>query len=183
MRAHMRTEAYLHDLESSGKCKVTIIREGLYNESWPLYFGYFYKLKDEQRREVLVAGDGKVCWTSIRDMAYGTARILAAKGDEWAGRTVYLAQKRGVTLKEIAGIVSKVKGEEIRVKVVGRKEYEDYYVNEMGMERPAVEWWSSTYEALEEGECEIDDSALEDMLREVGRKPQAIEETIEEMMK
>jgi len=182
MRAHMRTEAYLRALEQHGKCKVTILREGLYNESWPLYFGYYYGLKDEARKEVVVAAEGKVCWTAIADMAYATARILAEGGEVWAGKTVYLAQKRGVSLGEIAQIVSRVKGEEVRLKVVGRKEYEDYYVNERGLESPAVEWWSSTYEALADGECEIDDSTLEDMLKEVGRKPKAIEATIEEMM-
>ena len=35
MRAHVRTEKYLKDLESEGKVKYTVIREGLYNESWP----------------------------------------------------------------------------------------------------------------------------------------------------
>jgi hypothetical protein len=36
MRAHLRTEAYLATLSD---LKVTVIREGLYNESWPLYLG------------------------------------------------------------------------------------------------------------------------------------------------
>ncbi|CAA9960206.1 nucleoside-diphosphate-sugar epimerase [Pyrenophora teres f. maculata] len=183
MRAHIRTEAYLRELEAKGKCKVTVIREGLYNESWPLYFGYYYGLKEEKRKEVLVAGDGRVCWTSIPDLGFATARILAADSEEWAGKMVYLSQRRGVTLGEIAGVVSKAKGEEVRLKVVDRKAYEDFYVGEMGMERAAVEWWSSTYEALEEGECEIDDGTLEGLLAEVGRKPKQIEETIEEMMK
>lgn len=59
MRAHIRTEAYLQDLEKQDKVRVTIIREGLYNESWPLYLGYYYDLKNETREEVVVAGDGQ----------------------------------------------------------------------------------------------------------------------------
>ena len=39
MRAHLRTEAYLKGLEEKGVVKVTVIREGLYNSSWPLYLG------------------------------------------------------------------------------------------------------------------------------------------------
>lgn len=183
MRAHIRTEAYLHELERAGKVKVTVIREGLYSESWPLYFGYYFGLKSETRREVLVAGDGPVSWTSIEDMAFGTAKVLAVPGEVWAGKTFYLSQRRTWSLGDVAGIVGKVRGQEVRLKIVSRKAYEDFYVQEMGMERRAVEWWSSSYDALRDGECAIDDPTLEEMLQDVGRTPKALEETIEEMMK
>ena len=38
MKAHERTEEYLRN---EWRGKFTIIREGLYNESWPLYFGHY----------------------------------------------------------------------------------------------------------------------------------------------
>ncbi|KAG9185910.1 hypothetical protein G6011_07241 [Alternaria panax] len=183
MRAHIRTEKYLRDLEKEGKCKVTVIREGLYNESWPLYFGYYFGLKEETRREVIVAGDGKISWTSIPDLAFGTAKVLAAPSEDWAGKTFYLSQKKSWSLKDVADIVSRVKGEEIRLRIVGKKEYEDFYVNEKGMERPSVESWSSSYDALKDGECEIDDPILESLLKEAGRSPKPLEETIEEMLR
>ncbi|EAT84777.1 hypothetical protein HBH56_147400 [Parastagonospora nodorum] len=178
MRAHIRTEEYLRGLEGVG---VTVLREGLYCESWPLYFGYYFGLKGEKRREVVVAGDGKVSWTSIDDMAFCTAKVLAEPGEKWAGRTVYLSQKKTRTLEDVAGIVSRVRGEEVGLKVVERKEYEDYYVGR-GMERASVEWWSSTYDALRDGECAIDDDTLETILKEAGRTPKSLDETIEEMM-
>lgn len=59
MRAHSRTERYLRELEMEGVMDVTIIREGLYNSSWPLYLGYFDVGRDE-RDEIVVAGDGRV---------------------------------------------------------------------------------------------------------------------------
>ncbi|KZM18936.1 uncharacterized protein EKO05_0006679 [Ascochyta rabiei] len=182
MRAHIRTERYLKDLEKENKVKVTIIREGLYNESWPLYFGYYFGLKDETRKEVIVAGDGPISWTSIPDMAYGTAKILAAPSEEWSGKTFYLSQKKTWTLQDIAKLVSKVKGEEIKLKIVSRKEYEDYYA-EKGTERASVEWWSSSYDALKDGECAIEDYTLEGLLKDANRRPKRLEETIEEMMK
>lgn len=40
MRAHLRTEEYLRKLEGEGM-KVTVVREGLYNSSWPLFLGVF----------------------------------------------------------------------------------------------------------------------------------------------
>jgi uncharacterized protein YbjT (DUF2867 family) len=180
MRAHIRTEAYLHELKD---VKWTIIREGLYNESWPLYFGYYYGLREEKREEVVVAGDGPVSWTSIPDMAFGTAKVLAAPSEDWAGKTFYLSQNKTWTLKDIARLVSKVKGEEVKLKVVSRPEYEKYYVEEKGKEAPSVEWWSSTYSALEDGECDIKDTTLEGILNMAGRKPKPLEETLEEMLR
>ncbi|KAF2745933.1 NAD(P)-binding protein [Sporormia fimetaria CBS 119925] len=179
MRAHIRTEAYLQTLKD---VQWTVIREGLYNESWPLYFGYYYGLKQETRNEVVVAGDGPISWTSIADMAFGTAKILSSSPSEWAGRTVYLSQNNTWTLKQIASIVSKARGQEVELKIVSRKEYEDHYVKEHGMERPAVEWWSSTYDAVRDGECEIHDKTLENFLQEAGKKATPLEQTIEKML-
>ncbi|KAH7561888.1 hypothetical protein BM1_02992 [Bipolaris maydis] len=59
MRAHVRTEAYLEDLQQRGVVGTTVMREGLYSESWPLYLGYYFGLGAEKRTEVVVAGDGE----------------------------------------------------------------------------------------------------------------------------
>ncbi|KAF1963086.1 NAD(P)-binding protein [Byssothecium circinans] len=180
MRAHIRTEKYLNELAEQGKVYSTIIREGLYNESWLLYFGY-YDLK-EGRREVVVAGDGPVSWTAIADMAFATAKVLSDSSEKWRGKTVYLSQSKTWTIEDIARLVSRDKHEDVILKVVSRQEYEDYYVNEKKMNRPAVEWWSSTYDALKDGECHIKDTTLETILQEAGRKPKTLEETIKEML-
>lgn len=180
MRAHIRTEAYLAQLSN---VQATIIREGLYNESWPLYFGYYDGLKSENRSEVVVAGDGPMSFTSIADMAFGTAKVLSSPSEQWAGKTFYLSQNRTWTLHDIARIVSKEKGEDVRLKIVSRKEYEEYYVNERGMDKAAVEWWSSTYDALENGECDIKDTTLESILKEAGKSPKPLEDTVSEMLK
>ncbi|KAH8812698.1 hypothetical protein F5884DRAFT_786144 [Xylogone sp. PMI_703] len=186
MRAHLRTEAYLKQLkEKDGKIDgYTIIREGLYNESWPLYFGYYYGLKEEEREEVVVAGDGPVSWTSIADLGLATAVILGTKSGEYNGRTVYLANtgNKPVSLKDIAGIVSRVKGKEVKLKVVSREEYVEYYVGK-GKEREHVEWWSSTYAALEKGECEIRDPTFAEILKSKGIEAKPVEKTIEEMLR
>lgn len=180
MRAHIRTEEYLRSLKD---VNWTIIREGLYNESWPLYFGYYYALKDEKRNEVVVAGDGRISWTSIADMGFGTAKVLVGKESDWKGKTFYLSQNKTKTLKEIAELVSKFKSKQVNLKVVPKKEHEVFYVEEKGMDKPSVEWWSSTYEALKDGECDIKDATLEDLLQEAGKKPKPVEETIEEMLR
>ena len=70
MRAHIDTEAYL---KASGLA-YTILREGIYSESYPLYFGFWTPAEGD---EVLVPhSDGGVAWVSREDLGEGTARIM-----------------------------------------------------------------------------------------------------------
>ncbi|KAK8024799.1 NAD(P)-binding protein [Apiospora arundinis] len=186
MRAHVRTEAYLKSLRDGGKVEVTVLREGLYNESWPLYLGYFFDLQNDERGTVKLGGDGKICWTAIADLGVANALVLTQPGEEWAGRTVYLstAPAGARDMKEIAAMVSEARTgkEKVEVEIVGRKEHERHYVEDRGMDRPGVEWWATTYDALEDGECLIDDPTLGRLLDSVGRKAVPIEETVKEMV-
>ncbi|KAI1417995.1 NAD(P)-binding protein [Hypoxylon sp. FL1857] len=184
MRAHLRTEAYLAQLQKEGKLKVTIIREGLYNESWPLYLGYFDPGNDD-RSVVPLAGDGKICWTAISDLGVANAAVLVAPSEEYEGKTFYLSTRPegAKSMKEIAELVGKARGKEVGVKIVRKEEHEKYYVQERAKDRRAVRWWMSTYEALEDGECLIDDPTLERLLSGAGVKPTTVEETISKMVK
>ncbi|RDL39801.1 Uncharacterized protein BP5553_04141 [Venustampulla echinocandica] len=186
MRAHLRTEAYLSSLREKGKVRVTVLREGLYNESWPLYLGYYDLKKDRERGEIVLGGDGKICWTSIPDLGLATALVISddKAGEKYDGKTMYLSSSPdgAKTLQEIAELVGKERGAELTVKVVSREEHVRYYVEQKGMEEPSVEWWSSTYPALEKGECIIHDTTLTDLLSTKGVKPQKVEETVKEML-
>ena len=77
MRSHLDTEVYLKE---SGMA-YTIVREGAYNETWPLYLGIF-DLQMLQGKDDLTLyapiGDGGICWASQDDLGVGTAKILAA---------------------------------------------------------------------------------------------------------
>ncbi|KAK3659485.1 hypothetical protein LTR56_001375 [Elasticomyces elasticus] len=195
MTAHERTEAWLAEEWKGGW---TVMREGLYNESWPLYFGH-YGLKDDDRTEVLVGGDSKISWTSIADLGLANALILAGDKGEWELRTVYLSQSAAYTLGEVAGMVSKAKAvrepqatetkatetnapKDINLKVVSRTEHEDFYINTRHMDPAFIKWWSKTYDALRDGECAIKDPTLESLLREKGMKPQSMAGTVGEMI-
>lgn len=179
MKAHERTEEYLHR-EWAGK--FTIIREGLYNESWPLYFGH-YDVPNDSRSEVVTGGDSPISWTSIPDLGLANALILAAPSPEWANKVFYLSQRKAHTLDEVAAMVSKARGKQVKFKVVPRKEHEKFYVEEKGMPEPMIAWWSKTYDALRDIECKIDDPTLEDLLASMGVKPEPMEKTVAGMMK
>ncbi|KAK5674798.1 hypothetical protein LTS10_012535 [Elasticomyces elasticus] len=178
MTAHERTEEWLQKEWMGGW---TVMREGLYNESWPLYLGH-YGLKDDDRTEVVVGGDSKISWTSIADLGMANAMILGGKPEEWKGRTVYLSQSQAWTLAEVAGMVGRAKGKEVKVKVVDRTEHEDFYINARHMDEAFIKWWSKTYDALRDGECEIRDGTLERLLGEKALRPESMEGTVAEMM-
>lgn len=73
MQAHLATEKYLKE---SGLA-YTIIREGIYSESWPLYFGYWKP--GRPGNEVLIPhGDGGIAWVCRDDLGEGTAKLMVA---------------------------------------------------------------------------------------------------------
>ena len=77
MQAHLDTERFLKE---SG-LRYTILREGIYSESYPLYFGFWSASAEEgeDEDEVLVPhGDGGVAWVCREDLGEGTARIMVA---------------------------------------------------------------------------------------------------------
>jgi uncharacterized protein YbjT (DUF2867 family) len=181
MRAHLRTEAYLHELERGGKVKTTIIREGLYSDNWPLAFGYYFGLKNETRDEIVVAGDGPLSFASIADITFGTAKILAAPSEHWSGKTVTLSLRQTWTLQDMADLVSRVKGQKVHLMVVSKREFDDYYTRR-GLDRASVEWWSSAYDSFMDGECAVEDPTLEKLLEEAGRNPERFETTFKNML-
>ncbi|KAI1461206.1 NAD(P)-binding protein [Annulohypoxylon moriforme] len=183
MRAHLRTETYLARLAKEGKVKATYIREGLYNESWAFYlFGYMDPAADD-RPEAPIVGDGKMCWTAISDLGVASAVVLVAGSEEYDGKTFYLSTPpaKAKTIAEIAELVAKVRGKEVTLRTVGKEEYERFYIEERGRDKPTVRWWTSTYEAIRDGECEVDDPTFERLLASVGVKSTSIEECIKEM--
>lgn len=179
MQAHIRTEAYFAKLQD---VSYTVIREGLYNESWPLYASY-YDLKDDQRTEVPVGGDSPISWTAISDLGLASALVLVAPSSEYASKTFYLSNTQDPkTIKQILETVSVVRSKEVTTKIVSRKELENYYVQDRKLPEPAAKWWAPTYDALRDQECLINDSTLEELLATKGQKPKPVEETIREML-
>ncbi|PVH89981.1 NAD(P)-binding protein [Cadophora sp. DSE1049] len=181
MRAHLRTEEFLKDLQEKDNVKVTVMREGLYNESWPLYLGYFDP-KGDERAEVILPGDGKISWTAIKDLGLASALVLADRSGRFEGKTFYLSRREGPrSLSDIARLVGEARGKEVSVRVVGREEYVEACIKR-SVERASVEWWSSTYAALESRECLIDDPTLDELLASRGVKPTPVEDTVREML-
>ncbi|KAI9701644.1 MAG: hypothetical protein M1820_006415 [Bogoriella megaspora] len=178
MQAHLRTEEYLQNLKKIGW---SIIREGLYNESWPLYFGHF-QLPNDDRKEVVIAGDGQISWTPIEDMGLGTAIVATDDPKNWAGRTFYLSSNTTRNLHDIAKQVSALQGYDVKPKIVSRDEHVEFYVKERGMDEATVKWWASTYDALKRGECDIKDDTLAKLLEGRSTLREPVEDKVRKMM-
>lgn len=182
MRAHNRTEEFLHLLSDTG---FTILRQGLYNESWPLYLGHGDLSGRDDRDEIVIAGDGPISWAAIDDLGLATACVLVDQPCGYAGVTLILAPTTGsATLQDVAALVSAARGRPVKLKVVSRAEHEKYYSEQRGIDPAYVRWWSTTYDALRDNECENKtDSTLERLLAKHGRKPKPLRETIDEMIR
>ncbi|KAI0645023.1 NmrA-like family protein [Trametes meyenii] len=175
MRAHIDTE---RDLRDSG-LTYTILREGVYSESFAIYLGFFDPT-DGRERVVIPHGDGAIRWTSREDLGEATAKIMVQDGYE--NETRVLVGPRSLTLSDVARQVSSLLGRTIHL-TIGT---EDEFVRENAAVRgdrggeDALRGWATTYEALGRGELDVPPDPL---LREVlGREPRAFEDTLREVL-
>jgi uncharacterized protein YbjT (DUF2867 family) len=179
MAAHLRTEAWLKEQKDF---TYTIIREGLYNESWPLYLGHSSMDGKLDRTEIPIAGDGPVSWTAIDDLGLGTAAIIADTSGKYDNKLLTLSNNKAYTLQETAAIVSEISKKPLNLKIVDPAEHVQYYVEDRGLDRGQVEWWVKSYAALKRKECLKQDPLLTKLLAKFGRKPVSLEETVSKML-
>lgn len=159
-----------------------IIEEGIYEESWVLHHGFFLGPHQEARSKIVVAGDGPISWTAISDLLFGTAKIITAPSEEWAGRTLFLSQREAQTLRDVTRTSSDAKVRDISLEIVSKKVYKESYQS-TSMFAQEAECWSSVYETSGEGKCCITDDPMGMILEAAGRKSKMLEETIFELFK
>lgn len=187
MQAHIDTEEYLkHTCARSGS-RFTILREGIYTESYPLYLGFLdVKMQEEKsKREVYVPPTRKngIAWAARDELGEATARIVLevsrnltnTDGGRYTDKLVLLSGPRAVNLEEVAAAVSKALGWEaaqaLQVHEVSEDEFVAHHSSNRGGGEEAekfVRSWASTFPAIAKGELAVIDPSLEVVL---GRKP------------
>ncbi|KAI0765715.1 hypothetical protein BD413DRAFT_165327 [Trametes elegans] len=161
MQAHIDTETYLKE---SG-LTYTIIREGLYSESWPLYFGFFNPA--EGNDEVVVPyGDGPIAWVSREDLGEGTAKILNGFENE----TLLFTGSRTFSLKELADKICSLLGRNVKLAFSSEGKPGPQGNEEL------LRSWATSFKALERGELGVVDPFLQQLL---GRELTPFEGTLE----
>ncbi|KAJ3489552.1 hypothetical protein NLI96_g2055 [Meripilus lineatus] len=173
MKAHLETEAYL---KGSGMT-YTIIREGIYNESWPLYFGFF-DVSQKKKEVVIPISDGKIAWVCRDDLGEGTAKIMTSESG-YENTTLLLSGTDPISLHELGNKINKRLPEhrQVNLKVVSENDYcahnftnhEDWFLHA----------WATTYNALARKELETVDPLLRNLL---GRELKSIDDTLDEML-
>ncbi|KAI0364006.1 NmrA-like family protein [Pilatotrama ljubarskyi] len=174
MQAHIDTEKYLKE---SG-LTYTILREGIYSESYPLYFG-FYNAAEGKDEVIIPHSDGGIAWVSREDLGEGTAKIMVQGGFE--NETRLLSGSRSITLREIAEKISSLLGRNVKLVVATEDDYVRANVGKHGPrgEEEFLRKWATTYKALERGELDVVDPLLQQVL---GRELKPFEDTLKETL-
>ncbi|KAI8970993.1 NmrA-like family protein [Trametes punicea] len=174
MQAHIDTEKYL---KQSG-LTYTIIREGIYSESYPLYFG-FYNPAEGNDDVIIPYSDGAIAWVSREDLGEGTAKLMVQGGFE--NETRLFSGSRSIALSEIAEKISQLLGRNVRLVVSTEDDYVRANVGKHGPrgEEEFLRKWATTYKALERGELDVVDPLLHQIL---GRELKPFEDTLRETL-
>lgn len=187
MAAHLDTEAYLE------KCSravpgfgYTIIREGLYAESYPLYTSFF-DLK-QPSSEIKIPHDGSgpgIAWVKREELGEGTAELIrrfvvAESPDVFKYRNarVLLSGQRTLTLAETVKILGKISGTKVGIREVSNEEYAALPENSEGFRYKGVSYaepWTTAFEAFRRGEGACIEPLLGELL---GREPEGFESTV-----
>ncbi|EJD38418.1 NAD(P)-binding protein [Auricularia subglabra TFB-10046 SS5] len=175
MQAHLDTEAYL---KQSGLV-YTILREGIYAESFPLYLGESLRFFDKNKGtdDVYVPGDGKIAWASRDDLGEATARLIVA--DTHRDETVLLSGPacNNITLAELAALISRLLNRSIRVNIVSLDEYvsRNRDAPPPRNDEDFLRKWAKTFDAMARGETGHVTRLLENVL---GRPATPLEEVL-----
>lgn len=171
MQAHLDTEAYL---KQSGLV-YTIVREGIYAESFPLYLGFFDQNKGTD--DVYVPGDGQIAWAARDDLGEATARLIVA--DTHQNETILLSgpARNDITLAELAALISRLLSRTVRVNIVSVDEYvsRNRDAPPPRNDEEFLRKWAKTFDAMARGETGHVTRLLENVL---GRPATPLEEVL-----
>lgn len=191
MQAHLDSEKYLASLaEADHGFTYTSIREGLYSESYPIYTAFFDPQSAPDGAEVTIPHDGSgpgVSWVKRDELGEASAKLIArycGVGGQFPQRLVngkmLLSGTREISLAETVQILGKTVGKSFKIRQISPDEYVKLpqVLSSFGEEDKAGTW-ATAWEAIRAGEVALVTKDLEELL---GRKPEAYEKTIKDML-
>ncbi|THY64043.1 NAD(P)-binding protein [Aureobasidium pullulans] len=190
MQAHLDTEKYLASIAKEHSAfTYTIVRQGLYSESFPLYTAFF-DLKNPTK-EICIPHDGKgagIAWAKQDELGEATAKIIAQQDQSghrflYVNRTLLLSGPKDWSLEQSVAVLGEAAKVGVKIKPVTKEEYASqpsingasgYGSGEAGIR------WATVFDAIREGEACVTRTLLGDLL---GREPESFDRTIFEMAK
>jgi hypothetical protein len=195
MRANLDTEAYLDELgrTSGPDFTYTILRQGIYHESFPLYLSFFdpRKISDTKKNsevEIKIPHDGSapgVAWAKREDLAEASARIIGLyvrnpHGFPFVNSTVLLSGPQVLALRDVIDILGKIVGKNKTISIV--EVSVDEYVSQPQIALLLTyhgvnlsKEWAAAWQAIRNGECAVVTPVLKEIL---GREPEDFETTM-----
>ncbi|TNY24478.1 NmrA-like family protein [Rhodotorula diobovata] len=188
MQAHLRTEAYLREVAAKDPAfTYTVVREGLYTESFGLYTAFFSL--SSPTSPIRIPHDGSapgVAWAKLEDLGEATARVLVATSSsgKYKNELLLLTGERVLSLSETVSLLGTAAGlPSLHIERVSPEEYakqpalEAGFASYGGRDKWALPW-STAWEGIRRGET----AHVTQTLREVlGREPEPAEVTLREM--
>ncbi|GAB7334284.1 hypothetical protein MBLNU13_g06318t2 [Cladosporium sp. NU13] len=185
MAAHLDTEKYLEQLSwAVPGFGYTVIREGLYSESYPLYTSFFNP--NHPLPEIKIPHDGGgpgIAWVKREELGEGTAELIRRFIEnpdvfKYRNSRVLLSGQQTLTLAETVEILGRIAGATVSIREVSNEEYAALPENVEGFTYKGVSYaypWITSFEAFRRGEG----SCVSPLLRELlGREPEDFETTI-----
>lgn len=133
MLAHLDTEAYLRSLHEHDpeQFSYTVVRVGLYSESFPIYTASFDINRPPKDGKIRVPHDGDgpgIAWAKRHELGEAVAKLIAMYEHDpelfpWKNKLMVLSGPRSYSLNETAKVFSNILGREITVQEVSVDEY------------------------------------------------------------
>jgi uncharacterized protein YbjT (DUF2867 family) len=190
MLAHLDTEAYLESLVSPS-FSYTIIRQGLYSESFSVYTANFdlaKAAKSDTPSTIRIPHDGSgpgVAWAKRDELGEATARILAEyvadpKGFRFKNKRIILSGPKAYSLAGTASVFSTVVGKPVSIEEVSIDDYADQPNVGYGSDSTDLNrLWATAFEGIKHGEAATVTPHLRELL---GREPEDFETTVRGML-
>ncbi|KAL3418849.1 NmrA-like family protein [Phlyctema vagabunda] len=185
MQAHLDTEKYLASLAAQDSSfKYTVVRIGLYSESFPLYTAFFDPKKPSD--EVKIPHDGKapgIAWAKQDELGNAVSLLLKSlinspTNFEYLNRTILLSGPRAWSLQETVEALGRVSRKTVKLREVSVEEYASQPEVQNGLTYGAGDLaavWATAFEAIRRGEAAVTTPILAKIL---GREPESFEDTI-----
>jgi hypothetical protein len=190
MQAHLATEAHLRQLaisSSSPRLSYTIIREGLYAESTPIYTAFFRpdQPRHEQPAAICIPHDGSgpgIAWVARDELGEASARLIARyattttrESEEfpYVNKTVLLTGTKVWSLADTVKVLAQIAGRDddgLAIKQVSVDEYVRLApVRAVFGSEEKARTWATAWDAVRAGETAVVTRDLEEIL---GRRPE-----------
>jgi uncharacterized protein YbjT (DUF2867 family) len=185
MQAHLDTERYLDECtrQHTG-FGYTVIREGLYSESYPLYTAFYDPKHPVDEIKIPHDGSGPgIAWVKREELGEGTAELLKRfvkdpASFKYKKQKVLLSGSKTLTLGETVAILGKIANHPVHIRPVTVDEFAEQPQMAPNLTYHGVDhskMWATTFEAFRRGEAAFVSPLLGELL---GREPEDFETTI-----